>query len=463
MKKIYQRTLCLFYIVLLCGSSIFAQDTLKQTTTITPPPLFSGNTGFRTWSIGVHAGAMAPFAATGGNNDFTKWLPKIGYGAYVKYQLSHTLGIQADFLRGTLEANNNKLINGAPSTSPYQSFQTDVHWAASLSGVITLGNINWSQLHTAIQPYVSVGGGIINFNPTLVTAAGTTVNYKPDGSVNKFYIPVGIGLKANLSKSINLDLGYMMGYVDGDNLDGYAKAPYLNDKFSYGHLGLEFSLGNPSKPQLARHNAPAQLAQNMKEDNDAMRAALAASEARYNQRLAEINSLRADIDKLKMDSDDDGVADYLDKCPGTPKGVKVDGSGCPLPAKDTVVNVHNTFVITEEDRKIVRDAISNLEFDFGKATIRERSLPYLNNVANILIKKGFSLKLAGHTDAIGSDEANMKLSKDRAESVKSYLVSQGADASRIQAMGYGKTQPIATNKTAEGRQQNRRVEFTLDK
>ncbi|MNI90455.1 putative lipoprotein YiaD precursor [compost metagenome] len=85
----------------------------------------------------------------------------------------------------------------------------------------------------------------------------------------------------------------------------------------------------------------------------------------------------------------------------------------------------------------------------------------MNKVAVLLIEKNFSLKLAGHTDNTGSRELNMRLSKERAESVKAYLVSQGANASRIEATGYGPDQPIASNKNADGRQQNRRVEFTL--
>ncbi|MNI12116.1 putative lipoprotein YiaD precursor [compost metagenome] len=118
-------------------------------------------------------------------------------------------------------------------------------------------------------------------------------------------------------------------------------------------------------------------------------------------------------------------------------------------------------VVTEADRKVVADAIKNLEFDLGKATIRPTSYATLNKVAELLIEKNFSLKLAGHTDNTGSRELNMRLSKERAESVKAYLVSQGANASRIEATGYGPDQPIASNKTADGRQQNRRVEFTL--
>ena len=110
---------------------------------------------------------------------------------------------------------------------------------------------------------------------------------------------------------------------------------------------------------------------------------------------------------------------------------------------------------------MVKDAISNLEFDLGKATIRDKSFPSLDRVAELLVNKNFSLKLAGHTDDTGSDALNLKLSKDRAEAIKAYLVSKGANASRIEATGYGESQPIASNKTAAGRQQNRRVEFTL--
>ena len=467
MKTNFIKGLCLFTFSMLLAKEDIAQDSTYRTNAVTAPPLFTGNEGFRTWSIGLHAGVLAPFSAFGGRNDFSNWKSTLGYGLYIKKQISHTLGIQADFLKGTLKANNDKLWAGVPPPGPYKSFETDIHWAASLSGVVTLGNINWSQLHTSIQPYATLGAGAINFNPTVVTNAGATVDFSPGKSVTDFYVPIGLGIKANLSSRINLDLGYTMGYVDGDNLDGYFKDPYLSDKFSFGHLGLEFSLGNSAKPQLARHNAPAQLAQQMNDQDNALRASLAASEERYRQHMAEMNGLREELNKLKMDSDGDGVSDYFDKCPGTPAGVKVDGAGCPLPVaappvKDTIVKVqNNTYIITEEDRRIVSEAIRNLEFDFAKSTIRARSLPYLNRVADLLVKKGISLKLAGHTDWIGSDAANLKLSKDRAESVKNYLVSQGASGGRIEAVGYGESQPVATNKTADGRQKNRRVEFTL--
>jgi len=469
MKKILSKYVCLLSVAFMCVSGSLAQDNDTKVPKVDPmlvaPPLFSGNNGYRNWSIGAHAGVMAPFSAFGGRNDFSNWESSLGYGVYIKKQISHALGLQLDFLRGNLEANNDKLWVGLPPPGPYKSFRTNVNVAASLSAVLTLGNINWSQMHTHIQPYASLGAGMIAFKPTVVTKGGTSIPFRSGATVKDFYVPVGLGLRTNLSSSVNLDLGYTIGFVDGDNLDGFYKEPILNDRFSYGHIGLEFVLGNKTKPQLARHNPPAQLAQNMNDADNALRASLAASEERYNQRLAELNGLKDDLNRMKMDSDGDGVSDYFDKCPGTARGVKVDGAGCPLPVaplRDTVIQQHTTtYIITDEDRQIVSEAFRNLEFDFGKATIRPRSFPYLNRVADLLVKKGISLKLAGHTDYVGSDAANMKLSKNRAESVKSYLVAQGANSSRIEAVGYGETQPIATNKTDAGRQKNRRVEFTI--
>ncbi|MES2374323.1 MAG: OmpA family protein [Bacteroidota bacterium] len=464
MQHLFKR-MSLFAVVGLCAISSFAQDSLGYSAK--SPRLFSGTSGYRTWSIGITGGALIPALAIGGRNDFNKWKPTLGYGAYIKNQLSHRFGLQLEFLKGTVSAESTE----SPAINPYKSFNTDLNWSGALTGIFTLGNINWTQLHTSVQPYVSAGFGFINYNPHLVTTGGANVDFKPDGSLTEKFIPVGLGFKFNVSRDVNIDLGYSMSFVDADNFDGFYKAPSYNvDKFSYTHLGVEFALGDKNKPQLATHNAPAALAQDLWDKNAALASSVSANQAamnKLNSDMAALNGLKDELAKMKMDSDGDGVPDYFDKCPNTPTGTKVDGSGCalptpPAPVRDTTTIIkQNTYVITEEDRRIVDEAIRNLEFDFGKSTIRARSLPYLTRVADMLVKKGFSLKLAGHTDNVGSDAANMKLSKNRAESVKSYLVSQGVNSGKIEATGYGESQPIATNKTDAGRQKNRRVEFTL--
>jgi OOP family OmpA-OmpF porin len=305
-----------------------------------------------------------------------------------------------------------------------------------------------------VQIYLSAGGGLTGYSPRITNKSGTTA-YKAGGNnIHEFSIPVGAGLKFKISPVINLDLGYTMYYMDGDNLDGYNYGPN-KDKYSYGYAGMEFSLGSSNKYQLTWQNPAKVMYDDMVEQK-----------AKVIQELETVNAdntrLSADVDKLLRDADDDGVSDYFDKCPNTPAGVKVDGSGCDLP-RDTTPRQLITKVtnITEDDRRLVREAIQNLEFEFGKASIKPTSFPSLDRVAKLLVTKGFSLKLGGHTDNIGSAEKNMILSKDRAESVKQYMVTQGANPSRIEAVGYGANQPIASNKTAAGRQKNRRVEFTL--
>jgi len=181
------------------------------------------------------------------------------------------------------------------------------------------------------------------------------------------------------------------------------------------------------------------------------------TKAQNDQLRNDLNTTNANLAKLTIDSDGDGVPDVYDKCPNTPAGVAVDGAGCPLPVRKPDVKVY----VTQEDRQVVNEAVKNLEFDFGKASIRDHSDSSLNKLAQLLVNKGFSLKLAGYTDNVGSVSANLKLSKDRAEAVKTYLAQQGADPAKIQADGFGKANPIATNKTDAGRQINRRVEFSI--
>lgn len=419
--------------------------------------IFTDGPGYRRWSVGLNGGILAPVAATGGSNDFTKWKASAGYGGYIKWQLLHALGIRADYVGGKLAGNNdNKLGNGSIPNRAIYAFETKLKWSTSLSAVVNVATINWLYRENCVQIYVSAGGGLAGYSPQAIDKNGVATDYKTDGkNIQEFFVPVGAGLKFKLSSVMNLDLGYTMNYVDGDNLDGYHYGPD-RDKFSYGYAGLEFSLGNSSKPQLAWQN-PAKV----------MYDELAAQRAQLTQELATVNAnnvrLTADVDKLLKDADGDGVSDYFDKCPGTTTGVKVDGAGCDLP-KDTIpapVQHITQVTITEDDRRVVRQAIQDLEFEFGKASIKPTSYPSLDRVAKLLSTKGFSLKLGGHTDNVGSAARNMSLSKDRAEAVKQYLVSQGANPSRIEAVGYGFNQPIATNKTAAGRQKNRRVEFTL--
>ena len=106
--------------------------------------------------------------------------------------------------------------------------------------------------------------------------------------------------------------------------------------------------------------------------------------------------------------------------------------------------------------------LDNVQFDFGKPSLRPESLKELNEIAEYMKwKEEENYEIAGHTDNVGKDEDNLKLSQSRADAVKNYLVKKGIAAARLTAKGYGSTQPVAANETPEGRQKYRRTEVHI--
>ena len=138
-----------------------------------------------------------------------------------------------------------------------------------------------------------------------------------------------------------------------------------------------------------------------------------------------------------VDSDGDGVPDYLDQCPGTPLGTVVDTTGCA-----------RTLVTLE-----------GIHFEFDSARLTSEAQSILNRAApSIKANPSTNISVEGYTDSTGSDAYNLNLSQRRAQSVVDYLVSQGVSASRLQPVGNGESNPVASNDTREGRRLNRRVE-----
>ena len=121
-----------------------------------------------------------------------------------------------------------------------------------------------------------------------------------------------------------------------------------------------------------------------------------------------------------------------------------------------------TFEYTLEVTPPKTFTLNNVFFDSGKSTLRPESNKELNQLAEFLsLKKTTVIEISGHTDNVGDAAANQKLSEDRANAVKQYLVTKGIAANRVQAKGYGDTQPIADNGTAAGKQKNRRTEVHI--
>ena len=129
-----------------------------------------------------------------------------------------------------------------------------------------------------------------------------------------------------------------------------------------------------------------------------------------------------------------------------------------IPDASGQISVKLSLKIQTPDVIILR----NVFFDTGKSILKPQSYPELNKLVKVLQRRAsMEIELAGHTDSIGSDEYNLQLSSNRAEAVRQYLISKGISPSRINAVGYGKNQPIDTNGTETGRANNRRTEVRI--
>lgn len=166
-----------------------------------------------------------------------------------------------------------------------------------------------------------------------------------------------------------------------------------------------------------------------------------------------------------LDSDNDGVIDYRDECSGTPKGAEVDDKGCAVDSdNDGVANYKDECSNTPQGASVNARGcwvVQDLQFEVGKAEIQPDYYDNLNEVVSILRQNPeIDVEIQGHTDSQGAAEMNKQLSERRAAAVRDYLVEQGVDADRLAYKGYGETEPVASNDTAQGRTENRRVEIS---
>jgi len=174
---------------------------------------------------------------------------------------------------------------------------------------------------------------------------------------------------------------------------------------------------------------------------------------------------KAPAKPVKHDSDNDGVYDSMDQCPGTPSGVAVDASGCPFDSDgDGVYDYEDTCPGTPAGANVTIQgcwAIGTPLFDFDKSVIKPAWFSELENIADILKRNpGLDVILQGHTDNEGTAKYNMKLSMRRAKAVEQYLVNEGISSARLSCEAFGLSKPVASNATDSGRALNRRVEIT---
>ncbi|MHA7855181.1 OmpA family protein [Marinobacter shengliensis] len=275
----------------------------------------------------------------------------------------------------------------------------------------------------AWNPYVSLGAGHAEFG------VGDTISYTTAGTDHEeTRVNVGVGFRYNVSDSISIrgDLREFHG-IDESTFDTMAS------------LGLSWAFTRTvasSKPAPAPEPAPA---------------------------------------PAPADSDGDGVPDNRDQCPNTPAGVQVDSRGCPVDSdgdgvpdyRDECPNTAAGATVDERGCEGVTETVETIElrvqFPTNSSVIDATFDNEIRRVADFMAEyPETTVEIAGHSDSIGDAEYNRFLSQRRAEAVANRLTTVlGVDPDRVSAMGYGEAEPIASNDTAAGRAQNRRVEARI--
>lgn len=298
------------------------------------------------------------------------------------------------------------------------------------------------QLPYRVTPVFVIGGGFLS------TRSSADILNELDGAFH-----YGLGLKVHINQWIAVRM-------DGRHM--VARGDFENDRASYGEIqfGVDLNL------RMRRLIKPKKIDR----DGDGLY-------DRDDKCPHEAGDTDDGCPKNK-DSDSDGVSDRNDKCP-TEYGD--DPKGCPIPDKDgdgildskdecweqpeTVNGFEDTNGCPDEPPEKLKKldgVIAGIMFDSGQATIRTTSRRVLVGVVETLKEyPDVRVEIVGHTDDQGSREMNTKLSADRAESVKAYLVERGIDGARITTKGVGPDEPLEDNKTKAGRAKNRRIEFKI--
>lgn len=338
-----------------------------------------------------------------------------------------------------------------------------------------------------------------------------TKNFRP-------YLYAGPGiLSDNLESKLNFDAGLGAKYYIAPATAFYGKVGYISaietdthtDHFYQASVGMEFDFGSKSKDSDMDGvsdkkdkcpNTPAGVAvdeNGCPKDSDGDGVSDDIDEC---PTVAGLSSLKGcpDTDKdgiadkddacpdvagvrtLKgcPDTDGDGVADKDDKCADTPKGIKVDASGCPLDQdKDGVADsedncptvagpIENKGCPAEEAAQ-TNDAMPRIDpvfFDSNQSTYKSGEKAKVDHVISLLKENTeYKVNVIGYADSNGSDEYNLNLSKKRGNNVLNRLTSGGINKNRISVSGKGEANPISSNDTEEGRALNRRVEFEIVK
>jgi OmpA-OmpF porin, OOP family len=323
------------------------------------------------------------------------------------------------------------------------------HWSAELA-------LNFPQVHALVVQNTALGAGSVNLGGFRLMPDFLTVKYGflPEQAFRP-YVGIGVNVTSiyaqhsapfTLSKttggpaaqagfdirltnhwSLNADVKWARSRPAVD-LDGQSIGHLKLDPVLFG-VGIGYRFGASPAPAPVAAIAPAPPPPPLDSDGDGVPDSM--------DRCPNTpHGVAVDASGCPLDSDNDGVPDYLDKCPGTPAGLKVDANGC----------------------EIEELVLTGVTFETASAKLTSESSEQLDKIVAVLrLRPNAKTEIHGYTDSRGSDAYNQKLSEKRASAVVEYLVEHGITSPGLSARGFGKANPVASNDTAAGRAQNRRV------
>lgn len=354
-----------------------------------------------------------------------------------------------------------------------------------MQGVVNVGDIiklNTISKRLGILAHGGIGYGYLwQKNPA-----------KKKDNVMNFVIGITPQIRVAKAWSIKMDASMIANYKQGYTFDFLKR---LNTKNSTNNTGIFFnlSLGVTYHIGKVKNHAdwtPTNYGSGAPVDNKKYDDQIAALEKRIKElenhlqdddndgvinkrdlekdtkELTIVNSLGQTITK-PLDTDGDGLTDDIDECPTEAGRIM----GCPDKDGDGIPDRNDACPeqygkpenqgcpLAKETMDIIKKISENTYFETNKAELKKSCIPSLDSLATILKQNPeVAIRIEGHTDNVGSSENNLKLSKERAASVRAFLISKGIDPGRITSEGFGDTRPLMSNDTEEGKSKNRRVE-----
>lgn len=426
-------------------TAAFAQDSLAVSTEGYPNTFSSGSANvspftqdskrFNDWAISVGAGVPllygSELSSIGNGNEKTLF----GYSAYLSIDkaITHAFGLKLQYDRGeTRQGAFNTKTDDASGVGLQNMGGRTQYDALSLLGDINLSSLfrrvdNKSPYRWALHGYAGVGS--IGYRAYVEDLAGQRLvnEVKPSLDNWSLFGQAGAGLKYNVSRRLDLEGRLMYVATTDDGFDGVRSQADDSDNFFNATLGLSFKLGK-HQSHLMWHD-PLQ-------------------EIYY--KLDVLADQNQDVEVCKKgDADNDGVCDDWDRQLDTPAGARVDGAGVALDTDlDGVIDLYDKCVtvpgpvenngcptgMTVSDNTRVLEGI---EFDLDSDRILPSNTPILNNAVNYINTSGGTYNVVGGTDTRASDAYNQNLSQRRANTVKNYLIQNGVEGGKLNAIGRG--------------------------